>query len=374
MKTSIRVAKIINIPIEIDISWLIIFALLAISLSENYFPMIDPKITILHRWAFGIATTLLFFASILIHELSHSYVAQKNNISIKKITLFIFGGVAQITKEPQNAQVELKIAVAGPIASIVLGILFFAFGLIVHQFTSYKTIWEIFSYLSFINFLLAAFNLVPAFPLDGGRIFRAFLWLGTKNLEKATRIASYFGQGFAFLLMFYGVLLVFTRGQLINGLWLIFIGWFLNNAATASWQQIIMRTTLTGSTVKDLMTREVIKVTPQITIEDLITNYFLHYKHIVIPVVEEEEAVGVITLHSAKAVAKEKRTQIRVKEVMKPIDQHWYISPETTIVEALAIMQKEEAGRLLVIEDKKLVGILSKTDILKFIQIKMELD
>lgn len=373
MKSAIKVGKIINIAIEIDISWVIIFALIALTLSEGYFPSIDPKISILSRWLMGIIASILLFASILIHELSHSYIAQKNNIIIKKITLFIFGGVAQLTREPDSAKVELKIAVAGPISSIILAAIFFIISSVFapHGVYSNKIVFELFRYLFLINIILAAFNLVPAFPLDGGRIFRAFIWMLTNNMEKSTRIASYMGQIFAFLLMLWGIMQIFS-GRLLGGLWLIFIGWFLNNAAITSWQQVVLQHTIIGNEVKDLMTQDVIKIKPDAKIDDLIENYFLHYKHIAMPVVNEgNDALGIITLHAAKAVPGDKRNVTYVKDVMTPIDRHFYISPETKVIDALNKMQAEEAGRLLVLEGKKLAGILSKSDILKFIQIKM---
>lgn len=375
MKTALKVGKIINIPIEIDASWLIIFALIAVTLSEGYFPGIDPKISPLFRWITGVTAAIFLFASILIHELSHSYVAQKSNIVIKKITLFIFGGVAQLTREPEDPKTELKVAVAGPISSIILAGVFFTISMFFRSAGPYnnKITFELFRYLFMINLILAVFNLIPAFPLDGGRIFRAFIWMFTNNMEKSTRIASYIGQAFAFFLMFAGLMQVFT-GRILGGLWFIFIGWFLNNAAMSSWQQVMLRYTIGARKVKDIMTTAVIKVTRDISVEDLIENYFLHYKHIVMPVTSGDEAIGIITLHTAKAVPKDKRGNTPVSEVMKPIDEHLYLSPDTTVVEALNKMQMEEAGRLLVVEDKKLAGILSKSDILKFIQIKMELE
>jgi len=380
MKTGIRVGKIINIPIEIDLSWLVIFALIAFSLSEGYFPVKNPGISLLTRWILGLAASLLIFASILIHELSHSFVAQKNNISIKKITLFIFGGVAHITREPDNPKTELKIAIAGPLASFIIAFIFSLAALLFSVLSPYhnKLIFEFFAYLFIMNIILAVFNLIPAFPLDGGRILRAIIWMSTNNMEKATRVASYIGQAFAFFLMFVGIMQVFS-GRLVGGLWMIFIGWMLNNAAMSSWQQVMLRYTIGGRSVKDIMTTEIVKVTRDVSIEHLIENYFLHYKHIVMPVVSGSEAsgweaVGIITLHAAKAVPKEERANTPVSAVMKPIDEHLYLAPDTAIVEALNKMQAEEAGRLLVVEDKKLVGILSKSDILKFIQIKIELE
>lgn len=375
MKTGVRVGKIINIPIEIDLSWLVIFALIAFSLSEGYFPVKNPGISVMSRWIMGVTASLLIFASILLHELSHSFVAQKNNISIKKITLFIFGGIAHITREPDNPKTELKIAIAGPLASFIIAFIFSLAALLFSVLSPYhnKLIFEFFAYLFIMNIILAVFNLIPAFPLDGGRILRAIIWMSTNNMEKATRTASYIGQAFAFFLMFFGIMQVFS-GKLVGGLWMIFIGWLLNNAAMSSWQQVMLRYTIGARKVKDIMTTDIIKVTRDVSIEHLIENYFLHYKHIVMPVVSGDEAVGIITLHAAKAVPKEDRANTPVSAVMKPIDEHLYLSPDTKVVEALNKMQAEEAGRLLVVEDKKLVGILSKSDILKFIQIKMELE
>ncbi|MFH1452434.1 MAG: site-2 protease family protein [Armatimonadota bacterium] len=375
MKTSIRVGSIINIPIEIDISWIIIFALIAVSFSEGYFPSIEKNISVANRWIFGIIATVLFFTSILLHELAHSYVAQKNNIKIKKITLFIFGGIASITKEPEDPGTEFKIAIAGPLLSIALGFIFYGLAKTVSQLMPhYITLGNLFGYLSLINFILAGFNLVPAFPLDGGRVFRAFMWMITKNMEKATRIASYLGQAFAFFLIFIGIMQILSKHSLLGGIWLILIGIFLNNAATTSWQNVVFRNFIGGNRVKDLMTTEVVTIHPGATIEDLIQNYFLHYKHIVIPVVDHKQALGIITLHEAKAVPKEERTTTLVQNVMKKLDNTMQIAPSGTIVEALNRIQKEGLGGLLVIEDAKLLGILTKSDILKFMQIKMQLE
>ncbi len=254
--SGLRIGTIWNIPIRLNTSWFIIFGLLTWSLSRDYFVAAYPNLSSGVYLSLGVVTSLMFFGSVLAHELGHSWVALKDGIPVRGITLFIFGGVAQIEREASTPASEFRIAIAGPLTSLLLAGGFFILYSLDKQIPYLAAPSE---YLMRINFLLALFNLVPGFPLDGGRVLRAAVWAWKKDLHKATRIAALIGQVIAYLFIGLGILRMF-QGQFSNGIWMIFIGWFLQSTASSTYQQIKLETSLRGSSVRQVMSRELVKL------------------------------------------------------------------------------------------------------------------
>jgi Zn-dependent protease/CBS domain-containing protein len=372
MRRSIRIFTILGIPIEINYTWLVIFGLITWTLAQGYFPSTLPGFTPLAYWTMSIIAALLLFASLLLHELSHSYIAKINNLPIKGITLFIFGGVAHMTKEPDDPQTEFKMAIAGPACSFSLSLIFWLLTTYLYRLGAYFPMVAIFNYLFIINLMVGIFNLMPGFPLDGGRVLRASLWAYYNDQKKATQIASNFGKGFAYLLMALGLAFLFG-GSVLNGIWFIFIGFFLYEAAETSYQQVMIKDFLVGVKVKNIMSREVITVDSALNLTALVENYFFRYRHASFPVVSEGKVIGLVTFHEVKNVPRELWDTTPTHKVMTPISEDLIISEGSEIVEALAKIAKSGLGRVLVIEGGKLIGILSQRDILRLFELEAEI-
>jgi len=373
MKRSIKLITLFGIPVEINYTWFIIFGLVIFTLARGYFPNTDPELSTLSHWLMAVVAAILLFASLLAHELSHSLVAQRNNLPIHGITLFVFGGVAHLEKEPPTPAVEFKMAIAGPLMSFFLSLLFFFLTKVFNFFGFPRYLLSIFEYLFILNLVVGLFNLVPGFPLDGGRILRAALWGWSKDIKKATGIASAFGKGFAFFLIAVGLLNLFL-GSVISGVWFIFIGLFLQEAAEVSYRQVVMKKILTGVRVENLMTRSVITVPANLTIDKLLEDYFFRFRFASFPVVEDDTLLGLLTLHAIKEVEREKWSQLKARDIMIPLSPRLTITKEEEVTEALAKMASSGTGRLLVIEDSKLIGILSQRDIMRLFEFKSEIE
>lgn len=369
--SGIRIGSIFGISIEINFTWFVIFALVTLSLSTAYFPYQYPSLSTVSNFILGVITSFLFFGSVIFHELCHSLVAKLNNIPIKKITLFIFGGVAQMSQEPTSPGVEFKMAVAGPLSSLGLA---FVFGFI--WFMSRALGLSVFvtapaQYLSIINVLLAVFNLLPGFPLDGGRVLRAGLWSWLKDITAATRIAARAGEIFAYILIFTGFLGVLSQQWGLG--WFILIGWFLQQAAQGSYQHLVFERALSHVKVKDIMSKEIETVGPDYTLDQLVNDYFLRFKFGRFPVVRDGELLGIITLHDIKGVPREEWSYKVAQDVLTPLEKVLVVSPEDEAVKALTRMAQGEIGHLLVVERNKLVGLVTRSDIIRLIKVKTEL-
>ncbi|MFQ6081802.1 MAG: site-2 protease family protein [Candidatus Aminicenantia bacterium] len=372
-RKNLKIVTIFGIPVKINPSWLLVFVLVAWTLAIGYFPHDYPGLDKPTYWLMGIIAALLLFASILIHELSHSYVAIRNNIPIRGITLFIFGGAAEMTEEPPSPKTEFRMAIAGLLASLVLGILFtFAFFL-GRNYGLNQAILGVLKYLAIINFILIAFNTIPGFPLDGGRILRAILWHLKGDLKAATRIASNIGSTFGGILIFLGFLSIFL-GNFIGGLWFAFIGFFLMSAAKMSYQQLIARQALEGIPVSQVMSKDVKTVPPSITIEELVNQHFFKCFYYGFPVIEGDKLVGMITIQDVKKIPKEKWAETTVSQIMKTDIGNLAIGPEDDAIRALSIMSKYKVGRIPVLDKGKLVGIIARRDFMQCLEIKVELD
>lgn len=373
MTRSFRIGRIFGIDIEIDYTWFIIFVLLAFLLSRPGGPLTRnlPDLPLLGRWLLALVTTLLFFGSVLLHELSHSLVALRNGLGITGITLFIFGGVSKMAEEPRSPAVELKMAIAGPATSFALAVVFYALAYTLGMGPG-KVAGTVFLWLAIVNGILAAFNLLPGFPLDGGRVLRAGLWHWLSNLSEATRIASAFGQGLGTLMIIFGVFL-FAAGGGINGLWLAFIGWFLIQAAQSSYQQVLVRQLLSDVTVGEVMTTNVDTVEADCTLEEVVHEHVMTRSHPAYPVFDNGQLLGLLTLGDIRHVPREQRYHVTAREVVPPLSDAQTIAPDTGVWDALGKMMTSNQGRLLVLDDGHLSGIISRSDILRVMRTRMEL-
>lgn len=373
MHNDIRLGRVFGIEIFISYSWFVIFALVTVTLSFSLFPEQFPRNSVFANIAIGVFSSVLFFISLLLHELSHSLVANLNDIPIKKITLFIFGGMSQMSEEPKDPGAEFKMAIAGPASSLLLAALFFAvyMGLMALGFSS--VYYAAFAWLSEVNLILAIFNLAPGFPLDGGRVLRAAVWYMTKNLERATVIASKAGQGVGLLLISFGVLL-FLLGQL-GGVWLILIGWFLNQSAVASFRQMALHQSLSNVLVEQIMSPEVETISPNLSLEELVNHYFLRFRFGRFPIVEGRSLLGIVTLHDVKEIPRDEWPLKTAGQIIEPIDENMFINPHDEAVNALRKMAENDIGHLLVVDgEKDLVGIVTRADIIQLINVKSELE
>lgn len=373
MKKSFKLTTIFNIPVEINYTWFIILGLVIFTLAQGYFPITNPELSPTLHWLMALIAAFLLFASLLAHELSHSLVAKSHNLPIHGITLFIFGGVAHLEEEPQTPAIEFKMAIAGPIMSFFLALLFFSLTQAFYTLRFPSALIAITNYLFIINLVVGIFNLIPGFPLDGGRLLRAVLWHFYKDLRKATAIASSFGKAFAFFLIGMGLLNLLT-GNLIAGIWFIFIGIFLMEAADVSYRQVVMKKFLNGVPVEAIMTKNVITVPGEVKLDHLIDEYFFKFRHAAFPVVEDDSILGLITLHDIKEVEKTKWPTTSAKDIMAPLSRELTIGQHADIMIALAKMARNKIGRLLVIEAGKLIGIISQQDITRLFEFKSEIE
>jgi Zn-dependent protease/predicted transcriptional regulator len=370
MDASVNLGKIWNIPIGLHPSWFLIFALLTWSLASGYFPGEYPNLPLEAHVIMGVLTSVLFFASVLGHELGHSYIALRSQIPVKGITLFIFGGVAQISQEPRTPGVEFRIAIAGPLVSLALSGFFGALWLL-DQAIPFLAAPS--NYLMRINFILAAFNIIPGFPLDGGRVLRAFVWQLTGSFQKATRVASFTGQLVALGFIGWGVFELFN-GQFFNGLWLAFIGWFLQNAAASTYAQTNVQTALRGLRVAQVMEQDCPKVPSLLTINQLVEDYILTGGQRCFFVAENDKLRGMLTLRDITQVPKQKWRFTTTEQAMIPLQRLVHVSPNTEILAAMHIMDDANVNQVPVLSDgEELVGMLSREQVVHYLRTRSEL-
>ncbi|MGD9576826.1 MAG: M50 family metallopeptidase [Syntrophorhabdus sp.] len=361
-----KIAVIMGIPIRIHFSWLIVFGLITWSLSTFYFPHVAPDLPVASYWMKGVLAALLLFASVAFHELSHSFVAQRYAISIESITLFVFGGVAQMKGEPPHPKAEFWIALAGPLSSIFLsGIFFMISGFVSGGAKALST------YLAQINLFISLFNLIPGFPMDGGRILRSAIWGKTRNFFYATQKASGIGRKIALFFIFIGIFSLFTR--MPGGLWLMLIGWFLYSAAQTSYQQSSLQETLSGVKVQDVMVKDMIVMSPNVSVEEAVNGYFLRYGYGGFPVLDGEKLLGIVTLKETMAVPRENWPMTKVSDIVTPHDSRWAVSPEDSVTKSLETMVTEDRGRLAVMEKGKIIGLITRNGVARYIQIRKEI-
>jgi Zn-dependent protease/predicted transcriptional regulator len=373
MKGSFKIGKIKGIQIEVNASWFVIFALVTYTLASGYFPVYYPNFDSTTRWVSSSVIALLFFFSVLLHELSHSLVSLKLGMPVKSITLFIFGGIAQIEKEPDEPMKELKMAIAGPAMSIFLFGLFLLLSIIFKNFGAPEAAVVSLDYLSTINLSLAIFNLVPAFPLDGGRVLRAIVWRFTGNLQKATRIASAMGSIFGYFLIAFGVLLLLSN-YIINGIWLVFIGWFINQMSKESYQSMMLSDIFDKINIRDFMTGKVVTVDRSVSVQELVDNYFYKYKFAVFPVIQDGRVIGIVSAAKVKQLETGARSQTTVGSITTPLSDNLIVSPDDVVSTAMTRLRSNGIGRVLVLDQDNLLGIVSNTDILHYLWIRNQIN
>ena len=356
---TIPVGRILGIPIELDYSWFLIALLVTWILAVDYYPTAFPKAAAGKYWLMGVATAVLFFASLIIHELAHSWVALRYRIRIHRITLFIFGGVSQIAGEPPSAPAEFLIAFAGPLTSMLLAAIFYLlhFGL-----AGLPAAVAVSKYLAMINFALAIFNLVPGFPLDGGRILRAIIWGLNRDFRRATAIAASIGRGFGYLFIFLGVWQIFS-GHAGNGLWIAFIGWFLESAATAQVQQQMVQGFLTGHRVAEAMSTDCTRVPADASLQMVLDQEVLGHGKRCFLVEQDGRVVGLLTLHNLKAIPRGDWPTVTAQRAMTPIEKLETIGPDAELWTALEHMGRDGINQLPVVRGNEVIGLLSRGDI-----------
>jgi Zn-dependent protease len=370
LRGGIPIGKAFGISLRLHYSWFIIFALITWALAASYFPTVYPTWSLTTKIAAGVITSLLFFGSVLAHELMHSIVAQRKGIPVQSITLFIFGGVSQISSEPKQPGDELRIAIAGPLTSLALGGIFWGIWFWLRgQSGAGQFVGAIAYWLGLINVFLAGFNLIPGFPLDGGRVLRSVLWGRSHNLRGATKTASNVGRAVGYIFIFIGIFLIF-RGNWFNGLWLIFIGWFLENAAVGSYRQVALQDVLQGHRVSEIMTSDCLTVSPSLSIERLVNEHMLASGRRCFPVIEGNHVVGLITLHNIRAVPRNLWNMKTVREAMTPFEDLKWVGPDTDLSNVLRILTEGNINQVPVVQDHSVVGMVSRENILSFIDIR----
>ncbi|MBW3670132.1 MAG: site-2 protease family protein [Acidobacteria bacterium] len=370
---SITLFHLFGFRVRADASWLIIAALVTWSLAVGVFPGLAPDLDPARYWLMGIAGTIILFLSIIVHEFAHALVARQFGIPMKGITLFLFGGVAEMDDEPPSAKAELLMAIAGPIASVFISITFFIVALVGELLELPREILAVLWYLGLINAMLVVFNMLPAFPLDGGRVLRSLLWMWKGQLRWATRIASHFGSFFGLLLIVLGIASVFMN-NLIGGIWWFLIGMFLRNAASMSYKNVIVREMLQGEPVTRVMRGDPIVVSRVIPVSELVESYVYRYHHKMFPVTDDDRLIGCVTTTDVKELDRADWERQTVGSIARPCDDTNTIPPEHDALEALTRMSRSGVSRLMVVEGGKLLGILTLKDLMNLLQRKMELE
>ena len=369
MTASIKLGRIWGIPIGLHSSWFLVFGLVTWSLAAGYFPGEYPATPVIVHWLLAAATSVLFFGSVLLHELGHTLLALRNGIPVRSINLFLFGGVAQIAREPSTAGAELRIAIAGPLTSLGLAAMFGGVWTLGQDnpYLAAPTVW-----LARINFSLALFNLIPGFPLDGGRVLRALVWQLTGSFDRASQVAVFTGELIAFGFITVGLFTIF-EGSFFNGLWLVFIGWFLQNAAAASQAQANLQRSLGGVTAAHLMSREYSQVMGQIPIQQLIDDQILASGQRCFFVVEGDHLLGMLTLRDIARVPSSDRDKMTAEKAMVPLDRLTWLEPDTPLLAALQRMDDADVAQAPIMEEGRIVGMLSREQVLRYVRTRAEL-
>jgi Zn-dependent protease/CBS domain-containing protein len=369
LKNSFRLFTVRGIHVGIHVSWLIIFVLLTWSLAVGYFPSAIPGIEATLAWVLGVVASILLFTSVLIHELAHSFVAKSRGLEVSSITLFIFGGVSNLASEPQSARTEFWVAVVGPITSFVIAAVSFGIALVMPT----DELQALFGYLAIVNALLGGFNLIPGFPLDGGRVLRSIAWGITGSLRRATEIAVGAGQIVGGLFILWGVIQIFG-GNLINGLWIAAIGWFLQNAASSSLGQVVLMERLKDVTVANVLRPDTATITRQATVADLIEDYLLPGNRRAVPVEDGGRLVGMVTLGDIKDVPVEARDITQIGTVMGGREGLITVRPSEALADAVGKLTGRDLEQVPVMDGDRFVGILTRADVMRQLQLREMLD
>jgi Zn-dependent protease/CBS domain-containing protein len=363
--TSWRVGRVAGIEVRIDSSWAVIALLITYSMYLRA-SVLYPELSGGGAVGLGIGATVLFFGSVLVHELAHALVAQARGIRVQDITLFLFGGATRAKVDSRGPGDEFLIALVGPLTS---GLLAGLFGLVAGLGSDLlsRALAGTFGYLAWTNLLLAAFNLVPGFPLDGGRLLRSAIWKATGSLARATRIASVSGQGVGWLLLAAGVAWLLA-GDLAGGIWFAFIGWFLVQAARSSYQELQLQQLLRGVEAEDVMAADLRRIPPELSLQEAVDDYFMRYDHGAFPVEEQGRTVGLLTLRGVRRVPRDQWPTHRVRDHMVPLSDQVVVAPDARMDGVVGKLQDGEAGRVLVVEDGEVVGIITPSDLTRWLR------
>lgn len=374
MQAQVKLGRIAGISVGLHYSWFIIALLITLSLAEH-FRTVTPRWSSTVVWSAAIVTGVLFFVALLLHELAHSLLAKARGLRVRAITLFALGGVSQIESEASDAKSEFWIAIVGPLTSLAIGLVC----LWIARLTGWLPGTEpsvpaiaVLLWLGYINMMLAAFNMIPGYPLDGGRVLRALVWWITRNADRSTQLASQVGQAVAFIFIFLG-LYRFFLGANFGGLWLAFIGWFLLDASRSSYAQVAVMTGLRGRPVADIMERDCPTVEGHLTLRDFVDEYLLRTGRRCFIVVQNHNVSGLITPHEIKQVDRERWPLTSVQSVMRHLDQVRSVTPDTPAIQALEIMTREDINQLPVLSNGHLEGVFSRGHVLRFLQTHAEM-
>ena len=370
MTSSFRLGRVFGVDVGVHWSWVFIFVLVTWSFAAGVLDQFYPQWPEAQKWIAGAFVAGIFFLSVLAHELSHAIVSNRNGLPVRSITLFVFGGVANLTKEPDTAALEFRIAIVGPLTSLALGAVFAVAFAVIRPFSDGLA--GIAANLALINASLALFNMLPGFPLDGGRVFRSIVWARNKNRLRSTRTASRVGEWIAYGIM--GVGVVFTLlGDIVGGVWFLFIGFFLRNASSMSYEQLLLETTLSGISVRDAMQTTVNTVPPDMSVEELVHEQVLRHSTRCFAVIAAGDLAGIITLTDVRNVPRDQWAVTSVYRAMTPASRLHTVEPSGNLAEVLRLMGEHNVNQLPVVRGRELVGMLDRGDVLRFIQVRRDL-
>lgn len=381
----ITLIRLLGIDVKLDASWIFLALLVTWSLAAGLFPEAYPGLETSTYWLMGIGGALGLFISIIAHEFGHAVVARRYGIPIEDITLFVFGGVANMKREPDRALHEFLMAIAGPIVSVLIALGCYA-GLVAtgnvsvfenlasdDPITTEGAIPPVIAYLGLINGMLAIFNMIPAFPLDGGRVFRSILWGLGGDIKKATKIASGVGSAFGLFLMFMGVLSFFS-GAFIAGVWWFILGLFVRNASAMSYRHLLVKSSLSGRPVSRFMSSGVISVPPQISLRDFVEDYVYRYHHKLYPVMDNGHVLGAITTNDLRQIEPQDWANRSVADTMQPVAEVNSVSKDTDAMVALDRMNENRRGRMLVVDGDRVLGVVALKDLLEYLTLRLDLE
>jgi len=367
---SFKLGRILGIDVGVHWSWIFIFLIVTWSFATGVLESFYPGWSEAQRWSAGAFIALIFFVSILLHELSHSVLSNHKGLPVRNITLFVFGGVSNLEREPDSPGLEFAIAIVGPLTSLVLGVLFAIGWVVIRPFNG--GIAGISAYLALINGSLGVFNLLPGFPLDGGRVFRSIVWHRNHDRLRATRIASTLGQWIAYGIMGIGVVYVFFGG-IIAGVWFLIIGFFLRNASVASYEQLLIESTLSHIAVRDMMRTDLSPVEPTMSVEELVHERFLRSDARCFAVLAAGQLAGIITLTDVRKVPRDQWPVTSVYRAMTPVDRLHTVTPDEDLAKVLHLMAQHDVNQLPVLRGHDLLGLVTRGDIMRYVHVREDL-
>jgi len=370
----IDLITVYGITLRLDPSWFVVAALMTWWLADSSFPGLQPGLSTSTYWVLGLAGAVGLFASVILHEFGHALVARRLGLSIRGITLFFFGGVAEMDSEPPSPAAEFFVAIAGPAVSLGIGIFCATTNFLFLSGAGLAAVSALVGYLAFINVILVAFNMMPAFPLDGGRVLRSVLWAWKRDLKWATSVTSKIGSGLGAALVALGVIQIIVRNDLIGGVWTALIGLFIRNAARMSYRSLLLRKSLEGERVDRFMQTDVVAVPRAISVRELVEEFVYKYHFELFPVVEGDRLAGCVSTDQIKELSPAEWDRQSVGAIFKPCSEENTIDPGADATEALSKMNRGGLSRLMVVDQGRLVGIITLKDLLRFLALKVELE